>query len=199
MKKEELEMSKKSLQSALGLLDEANKYPMGSFEYQKLHNEAIKRLDEIIEEAKIKAKEHPKVLSEDGNELFFDEQGNMIKKVESEELDKETKQKLERFEKILEKGIANSKLNESCIDYGKIEHDPLDDLPIIGDGVLMEVSVDGITWDARNVIGITKKNKIIAHVDGGMLSYGFWKHARQITPKTKITRKEFESKFEIID
>jgi hypothetical protein len=38
-------MSKKSLQSALGLLDEANKYPMGSIEYQKLHNEAIKITD----------------------------------------------------------------------------------------------------------------------------------------------------------
>jgi predicted AlkP superfamily phosphohydrolase/phosphomutase len=85
------------------------------------------------------------------------------------------------------------------IEQHLVEENPLDDLPIIGDGVLMEVSVDGITWDARNVIGITKENKIIAHVDGGMLSYGFWKHARPITPKTKITRKEFESKFEIID
>jgi hypothetical protein len=85
------------------------------------------------------------------------------------------------------------------IEQHLVEETPLDDLPIIGDGVLMEVSVDGITWDARNVIGMTKENKIIAHVDGGMLSYGFWKHARPITPKTKITRKEFESKFEIID
>ena len=197
MKKEELEMSKKSLQSALGLLDEANKYPMGSFEYQKLHNEAIKRLDEIIEEAKIKSKEHPKVLSEDGNELFFDEQGNMIKKVESEEPDKETKQKLERFEKVLEKGIANSKLNECCIDYGKIEHDPLDDLPIIGDGVLMEVSSDNVDWYERFVVGKLKNNSFLAVSDNGPAVY-CWNFARPI-PKTKITRKEFESKFEIID
>jgi hypothetical protein len=196
---EELEMSKKSLQSALGLLDEANKYPMGSIEYQKLHNEAIKRLDEIIEEAKIKSKEHPKVLSEDGNELFFDEQGNMIKKVESEELDKETKQKLERFEKVLEKGIANSKLNESCIDYGKTEYDPLDDLPIIGEGVLMEVSNQGITWVGKNVFA-KYNNSFVAWADHeSTISIQLWEQARPITPKTKITRKDFESKFEIID
>jgi hypothetical protein len=35
----------------------------------------------------MKELEHPKVLSGDGNELFFDEQGNMIKKVEGEELE----------------------------------------------------------------------------------------------------------------
>jgi hypothetical protein len=46
-------MSEKSLiQSALNLLDEANKYPMRSFEYQKLHNDGLKRLKEIIEQAK---------------------------------------------------------------------------------------------------------------------------------------------------
>ena len=161
MKKEELEMSKKSLQSALGLLDEANKYPMGSFEYQKLHNEAIKRLDEIIEQAKIKAKEHPKVLSEDGNELFFDEKGNMIKKIESE------------------------------------EHDPLDDLPIIGDGVLMEVSDDEKEWHERFVVGKLKNNSFLAVSDNGPAVY-CWNFAQPIA-KTKITRKEFESKFEIID
>ena len=182
MKKEELEMSKKSLQSALGLLDEANKYPMGSFEYQKLHNEAIKRLDEIIEEAKIKAKDDLKE----------------FEKVESEELDKETKQKLERFEKVLEKGIANSKLNESCIDYGKIEHDPLDDLPIIGEkGVLMEVSDDEEKWHKRIVIGRVRNEGILVNED--YMVIGLWQHARPVTPKTKITRKEFESKFEIID
>ena len=188
MKKEELEMSKKTLQSALGLLDEANKYPMGSFEYQKLHNEAIKRLDEIIEEAKIKSKEDLKE----------------FEKVESEELDKETKQKLERFEKVLEKGIANSKLNESCIDYGKIEHDPLDDLPMICDGVLMEVSSDNVDWYERFVFAKSGKC-FLAHPDANKhknIIYGItptlWEYARPIS-KTKITRKEFESKFEIID
>ena len=180
---EELEMSKKSLQSALGLLDEANKYPMGSIEYQKLHNEAIKRLDEIIKDAKIKSKEDLKE----------------FEKVESEELDKETKQKLERFEKVLEKGIANSKLNESCIDYGKIEHDPLDDLPIIGDGVLMEVSNQNITWIYKNVFA-KYNNSFVAWTDHeSTISIQLWQHARPITPKTKITRKEFEQKFEIID
>ena len=160
---EELEMSKKSLQSALGLLDEANKYPMGSIEYQKLHNEAIKRLDEIIEEAKIKAKK--------GVNISFESKSSKTLKLQS--------------------------LNESCIDYGKTEYDPLDDLPIIGDGVLMEVSDDGKVWHERNVVGKLKNNSFLAISDNGPAVY-CWNFAQPIA-KTKITRKEFESKFEIID
>ena len=75
---------------------------------EKYYNEWNKKT--FLNACGIEWKEHPKVLSEDGNELFFDEQGNMIKKVESE------------------------------------EHNPLNDLPIIGDGVLMEVSDDEEDW-----------------------------------------------------
>jgi len=121
-----------------------------------------------------------------------------------EEPDEETKQKLERFEKVLENGIANSKLNESCIDYGKIEHDPLDDLPMICDGVLMEVSSDNVDWYERFVFAKSGKC-FLAHPDANKhknIIYGItptlWEYARPIS-KTKITRKEFESKFEIID
>jgi predicted RNase H-like HicB family nuclease len=150
-----------------------------------------------------------------------------------EEPDEETKAKVERAMKALERGIANSKLNESCIDYGKIEQgyicpqtkqqcddeccvsgenchlktsvalekpektNPLDDLPIIGDGVLMEVSDTGFVWTERYVIGKTKSNFFIAWVNSEDIYC--WKYCRPITPKTKITRKEFEQKFEIID
>ena len=88
-------------------------------------------------------------------------------------------------------------LNESCIDYGKIEHDPLDDLPIIGEGVLMEVSDDEKEWHERNVVCKLKNNSFLAVSDNGPAVI-LWNFARPI-PKTKITRKEFEQKFEIID
>ena len=118
---------------------------------------------------------------------------------QNEEPDEETKAKVERAMKALEKGIANSKLNESCIDYGKTEHDPLDDLPIIGEGVLMEVSNQGITWVGKNVFA-KYNNSFVAWADHeSTISIQLWEQARPITPKTKITRKEFESKFEIID
>jgi predicted RNase H-like HicB family nuclease len=124
----------------------------------------LQQAKKAIEESREKlAKEHPKVLSEDGNELLFDEKGNMIKKVESE------------------------------------EHNPLDDLPIIGDGVLMEVSNQGITWICKNVFA-KYNNSFVAWTDHeSTISIQLWEHARLIKPKTKITRKEFESKFEIID
>jgi hypothetical protein len=110
-----------------------------------------------------KGLEHPKVLSEDGNELLFDEKGNMIKKFESE------------------------------------EHNPLDDLPIISDGVLMEVSDDSVNWVIKDVCA-KYKNSFVAWTDHEhTISIQLWKQARPITPKTKITRKEFEQKFEIID
>jgi predicted RNase H-like HicB family nuclease len=74
---------------------------------------------------------------------------------------------------------------------------PLDDLPIIGDGVLMEVSNNQENWFQYNVIGKTKHGFFIAW-DSENFSTNLWKYARPI-PKTKITRKEFETKFEIID
>ena len=89
-------------------------------------------------------------------------------------------------------------LNRTCIDYGKIEHDPLDDLPIIGDGVLMEVSDDEEKWFERKICGNTKLGLFIAWIEDEGKTFYAWKYARPI-PKTKITRKEFETKFEIID
>ena len=115
---------------------------------------------------------------------------------QNEEPDEETKAKVERAMKALERGIANSKWNESCIDYGKTEHDPLDNLPIIGDGVLMEVRSEDSEWLERNVFGKSELGFLAWYEDKSNIN--LWKHARPI-PKTKITRKEFESKFEIID
>ena len=75
--------------------------------------------------------------------------------------------------------------------------DPLDSLPLIGDGVLMEVSQDGIEWDKRYVLG-KRDDYFFAWDKEYYNNILMWKHARPIQ-KTKITRKEFESKFEIID
>jgi hypothetical protein len=83
------------------------------------------------------------------------------------------------------------------IEQHLVEETPLDDLPIIGDGVLMEVSGNGENWFQYNVIGKNKHGFFIAW-DTENFSTNSWKHARPIT-KTKITRKEFEQKFEIID
>jgi hypothetical protein len=76
--------------------------------------------------------------------------------------------------------------------------DPLDDLPIIGDGVLMEVSIDRIDWFERYVFGKSKLGYILAWEENSDRKCFGWIEARPIS-KTKITRKEFESKFEIID
>ena len=91
------------------------------------------------------------------------------------------------------------------IEQHLVEETPLDDLPIIGDGVLMEVSEDEQVWYKRIVFA--KYDKYFLAHDGvddiKKVTYNIcpylWKYARPITPKTKITRKEFESKFEIID
>jgi hypothetical protein len=84
------------------------------------------------------------------------------------------------------------------IEQHLVEETPLDDLPIIGDGVLMEVSDNNKDWFQYNVIGKNKLGKFIAWDNENISTY-LWKHARPITSKTKITRKEFEQKFEIID
>jgi len=76
---------------------------------------------------------------------------------------------------------------------------PLDDLPIIGEGVLMEVSDDSVNWVVKDVFA-KYKNSFVAWTDHEhTISIQLWKQARPINPKTKITRKEFEQKFEIID
>jgi hypothetical protein len=85
------------------------------------------------------------------------------------------------------------------IEQHLVEENPLDDLPIIGDGVLMEVSDDEEKWFERKICGNTKLGLFIAWIEDEGKTFYAWKYARPITPKTKITRKEFESKFEIID
>lgn len=92
-------------------------------------------------------------------------------------------------------GFYKNENKSSNIDYGKIEYDPLDSLPLIGDGVLMEGSDDGEDWCVQNIIGKLKDGRYISFDVNGFSS---WQYCRPI-PKTKITRKEFESKFEIID
>jgi hypothetical protein len=83
------------------------------------------------------------------------------------------------------------------IEQHLVEENPLDDLPIIGDGVLMEVSNDNHSWYKRNIFGKNNLGGFLAW-DDKMVNIYIWSYARPIT-KTKITRKEFESKFEIID
>jgi hypothetical protein len=83
------------------------------------------------------------------------------------------------------------------IEQHLVEETPLDDLPIIGNGVLMEVSYMGNRWVERFVFGKSESGFLAWHEDKSNIA--LWQHARPITPKTKITRKEFESKFEIID
>lgn len=88
-------------------------------------------------------------------------------------------------------------LNKKLIEQHHVEHDPLDNLPLIGDGVLMEVSNDGHGWSKRYVFG--KRGNIFFTWDTENYDEMYsWAFARPIQ-KTKITRKEFESKFEIID
>jgi hypothetical protein len=94
---------------------------------------------------------------------------------------------------------------EELIEQHLVEENPLDDLPIIGDGVLMEVSDDGANWIKRIVFAKYEKY-FLAHdgvEDIRNVNYSIcpkpWINARPITPKTKITRKQFEQKFEIID
>lgn len=85
------------------------------------------------------------------------------------------------------------------------ESNPLDNLPIIGEGVLMEVSDDEKMWFKRFVCA--KYGKYFLAHEGAetidkinyMSNPHSWKKARPITPKTKINRAEFERLYEIID
>jgi hypothetical protein len=83
------------------------------------------------------------------------------------------------------------------IEQHLVEETPLEDLPIIGDGVLMEVSTNKKDWYERFVFGKSESGFLAWYEYKSNIN--LWQYARPITPKTKITRKEFESKFEIID
>jgi len=75
---------------------------------------------------------------------------------------------------------------------------PLDNLPIIGEGVLMEVSDNGqVKWHEAEVYCKIKESYIAKLKSENFISE--WGLVRPITPKRKITRAEFESKYEIID
>jgi predicted AlkP superfamily phosphohydrolase/phosphomutase len=86
---------------------------------------------------------------------------------------------------------------EELIEQHLVKETPLDDLPIIGDGVLMEVSTNKKDWYERFVFGKSESGFLAWYEYKSNIN--LWQYARPITPKTKITRKEFESKFEIID
>jgi hypothetical protein len=77
------------------------------------------------------------------------------------------------------------------------ENAPLDDLPIIGNGVLMEVSnKEENIWHIAEVYCKINESYLAKLKIDNFISE--WDFVRPIL-KTKITRKEFESKFEIID
>jgi hypothetical protein len=76
--------------------------------------------------------------------------------------------------------------------------DPLDNLPIIGEGVLMEVSDDNVDWVQKYVFAKYGRYFLaVKDIDKPLIVQEF-NFCRPIV-KTKITRAEFESKFEIID
>ncbi len=86
-------------------------------------------------------------------------------------------------------------IKEHLLDEEPKSDDPLDNLPLISGGILMEVSDDGKEWHEKIVLGRLKNNCFLVEEE---INYTAWAFARPI-PKTKITRKEFEAKFEIID
>ncbi len=78
-----------------------------------------------------------------------------------------------------------------------IKSNPLDNLPIIGEGVDAMVSNNGMVENRAKVY--CKIKDVYVAVLEGKYNISTWFLAEPITPKTKITRAEFESKFEIID
>jgi hypothetical protein len=114
-------------------------------------------------------------------------------------------------ENFIQKGMENNatessniksiQLNGKDIDLKTkrfAETNPLDNLPIIGEGVLMEVS-DGEQWFERKICSKTESGLFVAWIEDEEKTLYAWKYCRPITPKTKITRAEFERDFEIID
>jgi hypothetical protein len=96
--------------------------------------------------------------------------------------------------------IKSIQLNGKDIDLKTkrfAESNPLDNIPIMGEGVLMEVSDNEIKWYEAEVYCKIKESYIAKLKIENFISQ--WELVRPITPKTKITRAEFESKFEIID
>jgi hypothetical protein len=69
------------------------------------------------------------------------------------------------------------------IEQHLVEETPLDDLPIIGDGVLMEVSRDDTEWFERYVFGKCESGFLAWYAFKGNIN--LWKHARPITPQNK--------------
>jgi predicted RNase H-like HicB family nuclease len=133
------------------------------------------------------------------------------KKAMEEAREKLAKEDLEQANTKANKGVnisfdckSSNDLKSESLKKEQEPINPLDDLPIIGEGVLMEVSDDMEIWYKRFVFAKYDKY-FLAHLDAKKqeeIDFAerpqFWKHARPI-PKTKITRKEFESKFKIID
>jgi hypothetical protein len=97
--------------------------------------------------------------------------------------------------------IKSIQLNGKDIDLKTkrfAESNPLDNIPIIGEGVLMEVSDNGEVWRQKYVIA-KHDGRYIAFNDNNYSVFNTWYYCRPITPKRKITRAEFERQFEIID
>jgi predicted RNase H-like HicB family nuclease len=125
------------------------------------------------------------------------------KKAIEESREKLAKEDLEEAKIKANKGVnisfdckSSNDLKSESLKKEQEPINPLDDLPIIGDGVLMEVSTNKEDWFERFVFG---------KCESGFLAWfeyksniNLWQYARPIV-KTKITRKEFESKFEILD
>jgi hypothetical protein len=128
-----------------------------------------------------------------------------------------TEENLKEFEKSLDQSAEEfiNDANRRIIDKTESEeygfnpnnnalhkpkpNNPLDELPIIGNSVLMEVSNDGEEWVKRLVIA-KYFDRFLGTEDPALINaIDLWYFARTITPKTKITRAEFEQKFEIID
>jgi predicted RNase H-like HicB family nuclease len=134
------------------------------------------------------------------------------KKAIEESRERLAKEDLEDAKITANKGVdisfdykSSNDLKSESLKKEKEPTNPLDDLPIIGDGVLMEVSDDEQVWYKR-IVFVKYGKYFLAHdgvQDIKKIDYNVspksWIHARPITPKTKISRKEFESKFEIID
>lgn len=135
-------------------------------------------MDEAREKLSKEKEEHPKVLSENGNELTL-------------------------FDIMLIHANEND-VNDKQMNLIK-EPNPLDNLPTIGEGVLMEVSNDGIDWRVKRFVFAKSGDCFYAHAHAESveeINYNnepsLYKHCRPI-PKTKITRADFERQFEIID
>ena len=60
--------------------------PDGTYTYEEAELECLKKLMEIV--GTIELPQHPSVISENGNELLFDKEGNLIKELPKQDVDK---------------------------------------------------------------------------------------------------------------